>query len=146
MRKQRFRKRAGGEGTGRGGRSEVAGGACGVEASRSAAAGLFACRPGGAGGGVVASLGRLLAGNLLSSTPNVNTGAGCLFSCGLSDVHLLISGRKKNVCVCVAQLCPILCDPMDCSLPGSSVQGILQTRIPEWVAIPFSRGSSRPRE
>ena len=35
-----------------------------------------------------------------------------------------------------------LCDPMDCSLPGSSVHGILQARILEWVAIPFSRGSS----
>ena len=40
---------------------------------------------------------------------------------------------------------PDSCDPMDCSLPGSSVHGILQARIPEWVAISFSRGSSRPR-
>ena len=39
-----------------------------------------------------------------------------------------------------------LCDPMDCSPPGSSVHGILQERILEWVAIPFSRGSSRPRD
>ena len=46
----------------------------------------------------------------------------------------------------VAQLCPTLCDPMDCSLPGSSVHGILQARILEWVAISFSRGSSQPRE
>ena len=38
----------------------------------------------------------------------------------------------------VAQLCPTLCDPMDCSLPGSSVHGILQARILEWVAISFS--------
>ena len=45
----------------------------------------------------------------------------------------------------VAQLCPTLCDPTDCSPPGSSVHGILQTRILEWVAIPFSRGSSWPR-
>ena len=45
----------------------------------------------------------------------------------------------------VAQSCLTLCDPMDCSLPGSSVQGILQARILEWVAISFSRGSSRPR-
>ena len=37
---------------------------------------------------------------------------------------------------------PILFDPMDCSLPGSSIQGILQARILEWVAISFSRGSS----
>ena len=44
------------------------------------------------------------------------------------------------------QLCQILCDPMDCSLPGSSVHGILQTRILEWVAMPSSRGSSWPRD
>ena len=46
----------------------------------------------------------------------------------------------------VTQLCPILCDPMDCRPPGSSVNGILQARILEWVAIPFSRGSSQPRD
>ena len=44
------------------------------------------------------------------------------------------------------QSCPTLCDPVDCSLPGSSIQGILQARILEWVAISFSRGSSRPRD
>ena len=38
-----------------------------------------------------------------------------------------------------------LCDPMDCSPPGSSAHGILQARILKWVAIPFSRGSSQPR-
>ena len=42
-------------------------------------------------------------------------------------------------------LCPTLCDPMDCSPLGSSVHGILQARILEWVAIPSSRGSSGPR-
>ena len=50
------------------------------------------------------------------------------------------------VCVLVAELCPTLCDPMDCSSPGSSVHGILQARILEWVAFPFSRGSSQPRD
>ena len=40
------------------------------------------------------------------------------------------------------QSCPTLCDPMDCSPPGSSVHGILQARILECVALPFSRGSS----
>ena len=45
-----------------------------------------------------------------------------------------------------AQLCLTLCNPMDRSLPGSSVHGILQARILEWVAISFSRGSSRPRD
>ena len=46
----------------------------------------------------------------------------------------------------VAQSCPTLCNPMDCSLPGSSVHGIFQARVLEWVAISFSRGSSRPRD
>ena len=46
----------------------------------------------------------------------------------------------------VAQSCPTLCDPVDCSLPGFSVHGIFQARVPEWVAISFSRGSSRPRD
>ena len=44
------------------------------------------------------------------------------------------------------QLCVTLCNPMDCSPPGSSVHGILQARILEWVAMPFSRGSSWPRD
>ena len=48
----------------------------------------------------------------------------------------------KKVKVLVAQLCPPLCDPMDCNLPGSSIHGIFQTRILEWVALPFSWGSS----
>ena len=46
----------------------------------------------------------------------------------------------------VTQSCSTLCDPMDCSPPGSSLHGILQARILEWVAIPFSRGSSRLRD
>ena len=45
----------------------------------------------------------------------------------------------------VAQSCPTLGDPMDCSLSGSSVHGIFQARVLEWGAIAFSRGSSRPR-
>ena len=44
----------------------------------------------------------------------------------------------------VAQSCPTLCDPVDCSPPGFSIHGILQARILEWVAISFSRGSSDP--
>ena len=42
--------------------------------------------------------------------------------------------------------CVQLCDPMDCSLPGSSTHGIFQARVLEWVAISFSRGSSRPSD
>ena len=48
--------------------------------------------------------------------------------------------------VLVAQLCLILCDPMDCSLPDSSVLGISQARILEWVAMSFSRGSLPPKD
>ena len=46
----------------------------------------------------------------------------------------------------VAQSCPTLWDPVDCSPPGSSVHGSLQARMMEWIAIFFSRGSSRPRD
>ena len=46
----------------------------------------------------------------------------------------------------VTQSRSTLCDPMDCSLAGSSVHGILQARILEWVAVHFSRGSSQPRD
>ena len=49
------------------------------------------------------------------------------------------------VCVLVLQSRPTLCDPMDGSPPGSSVHEIFQTRLLEWVAFPFSRGSSQPR-
>ena len=46
----------------------------------------------------------------------------------------------------VAQSCPTLCDPVDGNLLGFSVNGILQARILEWIAISFSRGSSQPRD
>ena len=55
---------------------------------------------------------------------------------------------KLIACVCAKsfQSCPTLRDPVDCSLPGSSVHGILQARILEWVAMPSSRGYSWPRD
>ena len=53
---------------------------------------------------------------------------------------------NKGSAVLVAQSCPTLCNEVDYSPPGSSVHGILQARILEWIAIPFSRGSSRPRD
>ena len=70
-----------------------------------------------------------------------------------SDVLWLIKASEKKLCVCVCvcvcvkvtQLCLTPCDAMDCSSPGSSVHGILQARIQEWIAIPFSRGSSWPK-
>ena len=49
-----------------------------------------------------------------------------------------------KVKVIVTHSCLTLCDPIDCSLPGSSVHGILQARILEWVGVPFSKGSSLP--
>ena len=69
------------------------------------------------------------------------------------DKYIIISkylhnlyGRKEVEGSEVAQLCPTLCDPTDCSLQGSSVHGILQARVLEWVAISFSRGASQPRD
>ena len=66
-----------------------------------------------------------------------------LFTCIF--ISSLKSENNHCVCVLVTQLCPALCNPMDCNLPGSSVHGILQARILEWVAMPSSRGSSWPR-
>ena len=51
-----------------------------------------------------------------------------------------------NMKILVAQSCLTLCNPMDCSWPGSSVHGISQARILKWVAIPFFRGSPWPRD
>ena len=52
----------------------------------------------------------------------------------------------ESVCAKLLQSCLTLCDPMDCSLPGSFVRRILQARILEWVAMPSSRGYSQPRD
>ena len=54
--------------------------------------------------------------------------------------------KQLSCNVSVTQLCQTLCNHMDCSPSGSSVHGILQARTLEWVAIPFSRGSSQPRD
>ena len=58
-----------------------------------------------------------------------NTGVGC---------HCLLQCTKVKSESEVAQSCPTLSDPMDCSLPGSAVHGIFQARVLEWVAIAFS--------
>ena len=65
-------------------------------------------------------------------SPGKNTGVGC---------HFLLQCIKVKSESEGAQLCPTLSDPMDCSLPGSSVHGILQARVLEWGAIAFSVGS-----
>ena len=62
-------------------------------------------------------------------SPGKNTGVGC---------HFLLQCIKVKSESKVAQLCPTLSDPMDCSLPGSFVHGIFQARVLEWVAIAFS--------
>ena len=73
-----------------------------------------------------------------SSQPIFPTWDSCISRQILSPLS-----RYYYVCMCakLLQSCPTLCDPMDCGLPGSSVHGILQARILEWVAVPFSRGS-----
>ena len=66
----------------------------------------------------------------------------------LSELHLGLLLPVSSVCACVcsdALSCPTLCNPMDYAPPGSSIHGISQARILEWVVISFSRGSSRPR-
>ena len=57
-------------------------------------------------------------------------------------IHLPMRGKESEV----VQPSPTLCNPMDCSLPGSSIRGIFQAKVLEWVAISFSRGSSQPRD
>ena len=76
-------------------------------------------------------------------SPGKNTGVGC---------HFLLQCMKMKSESEVAQLCLTLSDPVNCSLPGSSVHGVLQARVLEWAAIAFSwvaisffRGSSRLR-
>ena len=54
---------------------------------------------------------------------------------------LLLHSMLSNMCAQLLQSCPALCSPMDCSLPGSSVHGILQARILEWVAIALLPGN-----
>src|SRR5574341_916161 len=77
------------------------------------------------------------------NSPGKNTGVGChallqgIFPTQGLNPRLLHCESESEV----AQSCPTLCDPMDCNLPGSSVHGISQARIIEWVAISFSRGS-----
>ena len=62
-------------------------------------------------------------------SPGKNTGVGC---------HFLLQCMKVNSESEVTQSCPTLSDPMDCSLPGSSIHGIFQARVLEWGAIAFS--------
>ena len=83
-----------------------------------------------------------------TSTPGLSVSVctwgarGCEATQGTSTPGLSVS-----VCACsVAQSCLTLCDPKDCNLPGSSVHGMFQARMLEWVAVSSSRGSSRSRD
>ena len=70
-------------------------------------------------------------------SPGKNTGVGC---------HFLLQCMKVKSESEVAQLCPTLSDPMDCSPPGSSIHGIFQARVLEWGAIAFSENQNSPRQ
>ena len=74
--------------------------------------------------------------------------AGTLVGLKKRNVYLksLAKGLKYCYCCLVAKLCQVFCNPMGCSQSGSFVHRISQARILEWVAIPFSRGSSRPTD
>ena len=79
-----------------------------------------------------------------------------------ANAYLCVCFKEMLTCICIftlscpgdstiaiyksLQLCPSLCDPIDCSPPSSSVHGILQARILWWVVMPSSRGSSQPRD
>ena len=79
--------------------------------------------------------------------PNHVPGASCSWLCERVILKsLLESDFLGSVCAKSLQSCPTLWDPMGCSPPCSSVHGILQVRIREWVAMPSSRGSSPPRD
>ena len=84
-----------------------------------------------------------------SSGSNVSNSNGCKdeasVACWPLTSYCVARSRlgKRKVKVLVAQSCPTLGNPMDCSLPGCSVHGILQARILEWIAMPSSRRSSQ---
>ena len=89
-----------------------------------------------------------LPGSVQESSVEVWVGGGLLqswrqgsFEGGRHYLHYLHHSLERSESE-VAQLCPTLCNPVVCSPSGSSVHGILQARILEWVAISFSRGSS----
>ena len=88
---------------------------------------------------------------------DIPTTCVCVYVCMHTVEYYSVMKRRKSgrlwqrgwtlkALVLLAQLWLALCDPMDCSPPGSCLHGILQARILEWVAIPFSRGSSWPRD
>ena len=93
-----------------------------------------------------ADVGNLISGSSAFSKTSLNIWkftVHILLKPGLENFEHYFTSVWKKV---KSLRCPTLCDPMDCSLPGSSLHGILQANILEWVAISFSRGSSQPRD
>ena len=96
--------------------------------------------------------------SLASVWKDLESSRTSLHSCdslGLSSLGLAVRCKNQSpvwliwILSCCAksfQLCPTLCDPMNYSPPGCWIRGTLQARILEWVAVPSSRGSSRPRD
>ena len=93
----------------------------------------------------------------MGTIPNTDLSDIILEQLSLLSIHLerLASGPRHDphvlhslICSCclVSKSCPALCDSTDYSLPGSSVRGIFQARILEWVATSYSKGSSQPRD
>ena len=84
---------------------------------------------------------------MVSHGEGVMTGKGVVSRLSHS-LHRGIWVSEARSCMCAKSLqsCPALCDPLDCSLLGSSVHGILQARMLEWVAMASSRGASGPRD
>ena len=85
----------------------------------------------------------------VSWTSCLNSLSFSLFTYAIAISRITNASRHKVIVseeVLVAQSCPTLCDPMDCSPPGSSVHEIFQARILEWVAISFCRGFSQLRD
>ena len=83
-----------------------------------------------------------LNGHEFEQTQGDGEGQGSLVGCRVAKNQT----RLSSSVVLVAQSCPTLCNPVDWSLPGSSVHRILQARILEWAAIFSSRGSSQARD
>ena len=69
-----------------------------------------------------------------------------LINSGNAQAETFFHAAAWCVCVFVTQSCPTLCDPVDCSPPGSSLHGVLQARTVEWVVFSSSRGSFQPRD
>ena len=69
-----------------------------------------------------------------------------IYLSGAHSEESMVSCAHTHACAHVHSIVPDSCEPMDCSPPGSSVRGILQERILEWVAMPSSRGSFQPRD